>query len=76
MAEVLEAGIDVVVAEAVMAGLPLLFLAGKVGEPVETSCWEEEEAEVEVEDVGEAFLMAPMRVESFEGSSGCQSCGP
>ena len=76
MAEVLEAGIAVVVAEAAMVGLPLLFLVEKVGEPVETSCWEEEEAEVEVEDVGAAFLMAPMRVESFEGLSGCQSCGP
>ena len=46
----------------------------------EISCWEEEEAEVEVVDVRAAFLMGQMRVGSFEGWSGCklegQSCGP
>ena len=83
MAEVLAVGIAVDVAEAAMAELGWLLLVEKVDEPVgmsEISCWEEEEAEVEVVDVGEAFLMGRMRVSSFEGWSGSelegQSCGP
>ena len=83
LAEVLAAGIAFVVAEAAMAGLGWLLLVETVGELVVksvTSCWEEEEAEVEVVDVGAAFLMVQMRVSSFEGWSGSelegQSCGP
>ena len=81
--QLLAAGIAVVVAEAAMAGLGWLLLVEKGDESVvmsETSCWEEEEAEVEVVGVGAAFLMGQMKVESFEGWSGCelegQSCGP
>ena len=83
MAEVLAAGIAFVVAEAAMAGLGWLLLVETVGELVVMSvisCWEEEEAEVEVVDVGAAFLMVQMRVSSFEGWSGSelegQCCGP
>ena len=83
-AEVLAAGIVVVVEEAAMPWIGWLLLVEKVvGEPVgmgETSCWEEEEAAVEVVDVGVAFLMEPTRVESFEGWSGWElegrSCDP
>ena len=83
LAEVLAAGIAVVVVEAATAELGCLLLVEKFGEPVrmdETSCWEVEEAAVEVVDAGAAFLMERTRVLSFEGWSGCglegQNCGP
>ena len=83
-AEVLAAGIGVVVEEAAAPWIGWLLLVEKVvGEPVgmgETSCLEEEEAAVEVVDVGVAFLMERTRVESFEDWSGWElegrSCGP
>ena len=83
MAEVLAAGIAVVVVEAATAVLGWLLLVEKFAEPVrmdETSCWEVEEAAVEVADAGAAFLMERTRVLSFGGWSGCglegQNCGP